>query len=100
MAPGVFKDGVIGAEAVAGDQAWTTHQTGTDVRGNVAEKIGRHEYIELLRITNKLPPINSKDRIIWYLHGGIVNDHVIDLDSIRSVLGGYILKCLQEQSIG
>lgn len=80
-----FKDGDLATHAAAGHDTRATDKGGTDVGQDTTVKVGHDHNIKLLRARDSL-------------HGGVVDNHVADLES-REVLGD-LVEGAAEQTIG
>lgn len=80
-----LEDGDITSHVAARNDTWTTDKTGTDVGQDTTVKVGHDHDVELLRTGDTL-------------HGGVVDNHVVGLNS--GVLLTDLLDSVAEQTIG
>ncbi len=70
-----FEDSGLFTDVGARGKAKTAHQPGAQVRENVAEQVGGHHYIELMRVHDQL-------------HAGVIHDHFLKFD-LRILTGDF-----------
>lgn len=80
-----LEDSDLATHVAAGDDTGSTNESGADVGQNTTVKVGHDHDVELLR---------SRDG----LHGGIVDNHVVDLEG-RVVLGN-VVEGAAEETVG
>lgn len=80
-----LEDGDLTAHVAAGDDTGTTNQGGTDVGQDTTVQVRHDHDVELLRAGDGL-------------HGGVVDNHVVDLEG--GVLLGGLVEGAAEQTVG
>ena len=81
-----LEDGELATNVASGDDTGTSDQTSTHVGNNVTIQVGHDHDIELLGSGDKL-------------HGGVVDNHVVKLDSRAGVLLGDLATGVEEETI-
>lgn len=82
-----LEHGVLATNVASGNDTGTSDETSSDVGNNVTVQVGHDHNVELLGLGDKL-------------HGGVVDNHVVELDARAGILLGDLTAGVEEETIG